>query len=183
MAPSACPGGARSAGALTGVEVAARLAVLVACGVAAGTLFVLLALPAQARRPAGPPAGRGGDQPAEPPVPAPLGGLAPASLAAFVLLAGGTALTGAATVDAGARSAVLAVVGIGMLAIAGIPAGRAALQVLRAPGAAGAVVAPSSTLIVLAWAGAALALASWLLAVAAVVMALLASVRIERRPA
>jgi hypothetical protein len=165
------------------VEVAARLAVLVACGVAGGTLFVLLASPARARPPGGPSAGRPDDQPPESPVPAPLGGLAPASLAAFVLLAGGTVLTGAATVDAGDPSAVLAVAGIGMLAIAGIPAGRAALRILRAPGAAGALVAPSSTLIVLAWAGAALALGSWLLAVGAVVMALLASVRIERRPA
>lgn len=165
------------------MEVAARLAVLVACGVAGGTLFLLLASPAWARGPAGPPAGRPGDQPPESPVPMPIGGLAPASLAAFILLAGGTALTGAATVDAGDSSAVLAVAGIAMLAIAGIPAGRAALRLIRAPDAAGASIVPSSTLIVLAWAGAALALASWLLAVAAVVMALLASVRIERRPA
>jgi hypothetical protein len=165
------------------VEVAARLAVLVACGVAGGTLFVLLASPARARGPAGPPAGRPGHRPPESPAPASLGGLAPASLAAFVLLAGGTALTGAATVDAGDSSAVLALAGIGMLAIAGIPAGRAALRVLRAPDASGASIVPSSTLIVLAWAGAALALASWLLALAAVVMALVASVRIERRPA
>jgi hypothetical protein len=149
------------------VEVAARLAVLVACAVAAGTLFVLLAAPGPAR-----PA-------ADPPHPAPLPGLVPAALAAFVLLAGGTALTGAGAVDPGNLSGALAVAGIAMLAIAGIPAGRAAVRILRASSAANMAIDPSPSLIALAWAGAALALASWLLAVSAVLVALLASLSVD----
>ncbi len=149
------------------MEVVARLAVLLACGVAGATLFVLVAAPAPVR------------SPADPPRPAPLAGLAPAALSAFILLAGGTALTGAATIDAGGFSGVLVMAGIAMLAIAGIVAGRAAVRILRASSAANSAVAPSPTLIVLAWAGAALALTSWLLALGAAVVALLASVRVD----
>jgi hypothetical protein len=150
------------------MELAARLAVLVACAVAAGALFILVATPTRMHRPA------------EPPVPAPLAGLAPAVLVAFILLAGGTALTGAAVVDAGAVSTALAIAGIVLLAGIGLVIARAAVRVLRAPTAGEVGLMPSPTLIVLTWAGAALALSSWLLAMGAVAVALLASVSIER---
>ncbi len=151
------------------MEVAARLAVLVACAVAAGTLFVLVAAPVRVR------------PPADPPHAPPLAGLAPASLATFILLAGGSALTGAGAGDAGAAASVVALAGIGILVVAGLLTGRAALRVLGASSAGEAAAAPSPTLLVLAWTGAALALASWLLAIGAVVVALLTSVRVEGR--
>jgi len=150
------------------VGPAAGLAVLVACGVAGGVLYVLVAAPARGRRPD------------EPPVPSPPAGLAPTALAVFIFLAGGTALTGAGTVDAGAASSVLAAAGIALLAFVGFMVGRATLRVLGSPNAAEAVVEPSPSLLVLAWAGAALALGSWLLATGAVVVALLAGVRVAR---
>jgi hypothetical protein len=150
------------------VELAAALAVLVACGVAGGVLYVLVAAPPR-RRP-----------PGDPPVPPVLAGLAPTVLAVFILLAGGTALTGAGTVNVGTASTVLAAVGIAVLAVVGFVVGRATLRALGSPSAEGAFVVPSPSLLVLAWAGAALALGSWLLAVGAVVVALLAGVRVER---
>ena len=151
------------------MEVAARLAILVACGVAGGTLYVLIATAARV------------SPPGDPPVPPVMAGLAPSVLVAFIFLAGGTALTGAGTVDAGAVSTVLAATGIALLAFVGFRVGRATLRVLRSPDAGAAVVVPSPSLFVLAWAGAALALGSWLLAVGAVVVALLAGIRIEGR--
>jgi hypothetical protein len=150
------------------VALAAELAVLVACGVAGGVLFVLFAAPHR-RLPAG-------DRPA-PPV---MAGLAPSVLVAFIVLAGGTALTGAGTLNVGTASVVLAACGIAILAAVGLAVGRATLRALRSPDAGGAVVGPSPSLLVLAWAGAALALGSWLLAVGAVVVALLAGIRVER---
>lgn len=145
----------------------ARVAVLLACGVAGGALFVLVAAPPRAR--------------AHPPGPASLARLAPTALAAFILLAGGTVLTGAGTIDAGTASGVLQAAGIGVLAVVGILAARSAVRVLRATTAAERAVVPSPSLLVLAWAGAALALASWILAAGAVGVALLAGVRVERR--
>ena len=153
------------------MELAARLAVLLACAVAAGVFFILVASPPRAHLPA------------EPLVPPPLAGLAPAAIFAFTLLAGGTALSGAGTVDAGALSGALAAAGIGLLGGSGLVTARGTLRVLRAPGADEAGFVPSPLLILLAWAGAALALASWLLAIGALVVALLASVRVERPPA
>jgi hypothetical protein len=150
------------------VRLAAELAVLVACGVAGGALYVLVAAPAPGR------------PPGDPPVPPALAGLAPTVLAVFILLAGGTALTGAGTVDAGAASTLLAAVGIALLAFVGFVVGRATLRVLGSPNAEEAVVQPSASLLVLAWAGAALALGSWLLAIGAVVVTLLAGVRLAR---
>lgn len=147
---------------------AAELAVLVACGVAGGALYVLVAAPARGR------------PPGDPPVPPALAGLTPTMLAVFILLAGGTALTGAGTVDAGAVSTVLAAAGIALLAFVGFMVGRATLRVLGSPNAEEAVVEPSSSHLVLAWAGAALALGSWLVAIGAVVVALLAGVRLAR---
>ncbi len=153
------------------MEVAARLAVLVACAVAGGALLVLVATPARA--PARAPAV--GSRAS-----VPVGGVAPAVLAAFVLLAGGTALTGAGTIPAIAGSSIVAMAGIGMLAAAGVATGLAALRLVRAPSGRRLAVA-SPVVLVLAWAGAAVALGSWLLAVGAVAVALLAGVRLERR--
>jgi hypothetical protein len=149
------------------VEVAARLAVLVACGVAGGALLVLAATQERAA-----------DDPGS--TPPPMGGLAPAVLGAFVLLAGGTALTGAGTLPAAAGSPIFAGAGIGLLAVAGAVTGRAALRLARAP-ASGRAAGASPVLLVVAWAGAALALGSWLLAVGTVAVAVLAGVRLERR--
>ena len=150
------------------MEPAAELAVLVACGVAGGALYVLVATPGRVH------------PPGQSPVPPTLAGLAPASLAVFILLAAGTALTRAGTVDAGAATSVLAAVGIVILVLVGLAVGRATLRVLGAPNAAEAGVVPSPPLLVLAWAGAALALGSWLLAIGAVILALLAGVRVDR---
>ena len=150
------------------MKLAAELAVLVACGVAGGALFVLVAGPARGR------------PPGDPPVPPALAGLSPTVLAVFVLLAGGTALTGAGTVDAGAASTLLAAAGVALLAFVGFLVGRATLRALGSPNAAEAVVEPSASLLELAWAGASLALGSWLLATGAVVVALLAGVRVAR---
>lgn len=148
------------------MELAARLTVLLACGVACGTLFVLAAAPGRAA--------------ADPPGPIPPAGLAPLALAAFIPLAGGTVLTGAGTIDAGLASGVLQAAGIGVLTVVGLLVAKPAVRVLRVPATAGAAVAPSASLLVLAWAGAALAVASWILAAGAVAVALLAGVRIER---
>lgn len=147
------------------MELAARLAVLLSCGVASGALFVLLAAPGQARAH---------------PEPAPLAGLAPTVLVAFILLAGGTVLTGAATIDAGFASVVLQAPGIGLLAVTGLLAARSTLRVLRAPAAPETAVVPSPSLLVLAWAGAALAMVSWILAAGAAGVAVLASFTVDR---
>lgn len=151
------------------LEVAARLAVLLACAGAAGTLYVLAASPVRVR-----PA----DEAASP---AQLPGLVPAALVAFVLLAGGTALTGAGTVGTGPATDLVTLAGIALLAVVGWVAARGAARALAGRGSVDATVAPSAGLVVLAWAGAALALASWVLAVGAAVLALLAGVRVERR--
>ncbi len=150
------------------MELAARLAVLVACIVAGAVLFVMLTAPLRRLPPADPP---------DPPV---MAGLVPTALVAFIVLAGGTALTGAGTVNAGTASVVLAAMGITVLAAVGFLVGRATLRALRSPGAEEALVAPSPSLLVMAWVGAALALGSWLLAIGAVLVALLAAVRVER---
>jgi len=144
------------------METAARLAVLLSCAAAGGTLLVLLAGP----RSAGPFA-RAAAQPGL------LPGVLSAALAAYVLLAGGVALTGAGKLDAGILATGLRVGGVALLVA------TAFLAVL--------VVAPHGEripmtlggLVVLLWAGAALALVSWLLAIGAVLVALIGGVRIE----
>jgi hypothetical protein len=147
------------------VEVAARLAVLVACGVAAGALFVSFATPGRVL--------------ARSREPAPLAGLGPTVLGAFILLAGGTALTGAGTIDAGPTSALVEGAGTALLALAGLRVAWSAVRALRAATAAEAVAVESPSLLVLAWAGAALATASWILAAGTVVVALLAGVSVR----
>lgn len=147
------------------MELAARLAVLLACGVAGGALFVLVAAPGQARPDAS--------------EPVPPAGFVLVVLGAFILLAGGTAVTGGGTIDARSASAALQAAGIGLLAVCGLLAARSALRVLRAPTAAEVAVVPSPPLLALAWAGAALALVSWILAAGALAVALLAGVRLD----
>jgi len=149
------------------METIARLAVLVSCAAAGGTLLVILAGP----RPAGsrsPAAARDARR-------ATLPGFIPAALAGYMLLAGGAALTGAGTLDAG-------------MLVTGLRVGGVALLVATAV-LAGLVVAPPATrlpmtaggLVILLWAGAALALVSWLLAIGGVLVALVGSVRVEPR--
>jgi len=85
------------------VETVARLAVLLSCAAAGGTLLVLLARPRSAS-----PSARTA-QPGMPP------GVLTAALAAFVLLAGGVALTGAGRLDAGTLATGLRVGGVALL--------------------------------------------------------------------
>jgi hypothetical protein len=148
------------------VELVARLAVLLACGVAGGSLFVMFATPGRVR--------------ARSPEPTPLVGLGPTVLAAFILLAGGTALTGAGTIDARSTSVGLQAAGTALLAFAGLRVAGSAVRILRAPNAAEAAVVESPSLLVLAWAGAALATVSWILAAGAIAVALLASLSVNR---
>jgi hypothetical protein len=143
------------------METIARLAVLLSCAAGAGGLLVSLARP----HPAGTrvrPEGPGG-------VP----GVVPAALAGYVLLAGGAALTGAGTLEAGMLAPGLRVGGVGLLVATGLLAGL--------------VIAPTGQrvpmtlggLVILLWAGGALALVSWLLAIGAVLVALVGSVRMD----
>jgi hypothetical protein len=144
------------------MDTVARLSVLLSCAAAGGTLLVLLA----GARPAGPFA-RTAAQPGL------LPGVLTAALAAYVLLAGGVALTGAARLDAGALATGLRVGGVALLvATAFLAVFVVAPHGHRVPMTVGGLV-------VLLWAGAALALVSWLLAIGAVLVALVAGVRIE----
>jgi hypothetical protein len=90
-----------------------------------------------------------------------------------VLLAGGVALTGAARLDAGALATGLRVGGVALLVA------TAFLAVLVVAPHGQRVPMTLGGLVVLLWAGAALALVSWLLAIGAVLVALVAGVRIE----
>ncbi len=142
------------------METIARLAVLLSCGVGTGGLFVILARPHPA----------GGRVRAE--KPGSLRGVVPAALAGYALLAGGAALTGAGTLDAGVLAAGLRVGGVGLLVATGLLAGLlVTLTGTRVPVTLGGLV-------ILLWAGGALALVSWLLAVGAVLVALVGSVRV-----
>jgi hypothetical protein len=150
------------------VEVAARAAVLLACAGAAGALLVALARPAVSDRSAA----------AVPPGSRPLPGLVPVALGGFVLLAAGSALTGAGTVDAGPLAPLLQPAGIFLLVLAGwLGAGPEARVARRSGGPAGT---PTAALVFL-WAGGALALASWVLAAGALAVAVLAGVRVDPR--
>ena len=93
------------------METIARLAVLLSCAAATGGLLVILARPHPA----------GGHVRVE--GPGSLRGVVPAALAGYVLLAGGAALTGAGTLDAGLAAAGLRVGGIGLLVETGLLAG------------------------------------------------------------
>lgn len=146
---------------------------LLAGAVAGGGLLVLLVSPA--RRPSWVAA----------PVPTAataLPGLLPASLAAFIVLAGGSALTGAATLDAGLPGTVVRGAGIGLLAAAGVVAARSALRSRRADSSPSARASATwAGALIIAWAGAALALVSWLLALVGVAVAIANGVRLEPR--
>ena len=143
------------------METIARLAVLLSCAAAAGGLLVHLAGPHPARTRVRTGAGVG------------LPGVVPAALAGYALLAGGAALTGAGTLDAGVLATGLRAGGVGLLVATGLLAGM--------------VAAPTGTrvsttiggLVILLWAGGALALVSWLLAIGAVLVALAGSLRMD----
>jgi hypothetical protein len=142
------------------VETIARLAVLLSCAAATGGLLVILARPHPA----------GGNVRVE--GPGSLPGIVPAALAGYVLLAGGAALTGAGTLDAGVLAAGLRVGGIGLLAATCLLAGT-----IGAPSGP-RVPLTLGGLVILLWAAGALALLSWLLAIGAVLVALVGSVRV-----
>lgn len=141
------------------METIARIVVLLSCAVAAGGLLMILARPHPA-----PPRVR-------PEGPGSLPGVVPAALVGYVLLAVGAGLTGAGTLDAGMLATGLRVGGVALLVATGLVAGL--------------IVAPNGErvpmtlggLVILLWAGGALALLSWLLAIGAVVVALVGSVR------
>ena len=143
------------------MDTVARLAVLLSCAAAGGTLLVLLAGPRS-------------DGPfARAAQPGSLPGVLTAALAAYVLLAGGVALTGAARLDAGVLATGLRVGGVALLVA------TAFLAVLVVAPHGQRVPMTQGGLVVLLWAGAALALVSWLLAIGAVLVALIGGVRIE----
>lgn len=143
------------------METIARLAVLLSCAAACGTLLVLLAGPGSSGRFA---------REVQPRI---LPGLLPAALVGYVLLAGGVALTGAGTLAPGMLATGLRVGGIALLlATAFLAALVAAPHGERAPMTLGGLV-------ILLWAGGALALVSWLLAAGAVIVALVSGVRVE----
>jgi len=143
------------------METVARLVVLLSCAAAGGTLLVVLAGSRSAGRLAWEANPRG------------IPGLFPAALAGYVLLAGGVALTGAGTLDAGMLATGLRVGGIALLVATTVLAGL----VVAPPGAR--IPMTGGGLVILVWAGGALALVSWLLAIGAVVVALAGGVRIE----
>jgi hypothetical protein len=143
------------------METIARLAVLLSCAAAAGGLLVSVARP----HPAGARVRSEG--------PGSLPGVVPTALAGYVLLAGGAALTGAGTLDAGMLATGLRVGGVGLLVATGLLAGRVVASTgQRVPMTLGGLA-------ILLWAGGALALLSWLLAIGAVLVALVGSVRMD----
>jgi hypothetical protein len=142
------------------METIARIAVLLSCGVGTGGLFVILARP------------HGSASPLHAEGPGSLPGLVPAALAGYVLLGGGAALTGAGTLDAGMLAPGLRVGGVALLVATGLLAGLASAQ----PGRRGPLTLGG--LVILLWAGGALALLSWLLAIGGAAVALVGSVRV-----
>ncbi len=143
------------------MDTVARLAVLLSCAAAGGTLLVLLGGP------------RSGGPFTRAAQPGSLPGVLTAALAAYVLLAGGVALPGAGRLDAGALATGLRVGGVALLVA------TAFLAVLVVAPHGQRVPMTLGGLVVLLWAGAALALVSWLLAIGAVLVALIGGVRIE----
>ena len=142
------------------METIARLAVLLSCAAATGGLLVILARPHPA----------GGRLRTE--GPGSLPGIVPVALAGYLLLAGGAALTGAGTLDAGMLATGLRVGGIGLLVATGLLAG------LLVTSTGPRVPLTPGGLVILLWAGGALGLLSWLLAIGAVLVALVGSVRV-----
>ena len=143
------------------METIARLAVLLSCAAAGGTLLVVLAGP------------RSAGTFAREAHPGSLPGVVSAALAGYVLLAGGVTLTGAGTLDAGMLATGLRVGGVALLVVTALLAGLvAAPPGERIPMTVGGLV-------IILWAGGALTLVSWLLAIGAVLVALVGGVRIE----
>jgi hypothetical protein len=142
-------------------QLAARLAVLLASAVAAGALYVRLARSTQ-------PSSRGD--------PSPLRGVpgaVNAALGAFVIVAGGAALTGfGLDVGPDAGFAVLRVGGLVLLAAAGL---------LAAAALAGRGPLGPSGLVGLAWLGAGMALAAPIVLLVAAATVVLLGVRVEDR--
>ena len=145
------------------METIARLAVLLSCAAAGGTLLVVLA---------GPQSAGTFDRKAHP---GSLPGLLPAALAGYVLLAGGVAFTGAGTLDAGMLATGLRVGGIALLVATAV----LAVLVVVPPGER--IPMTVGGLAILLWAGGALALVSWLLAIGGVLVALVGGIRVEPR--
>lgn len=145
------------------LELAARLAVLLACAVAIGALYVRLAGPRSV--------------PADPPMPGvarPIRGAVDATLVAFVVVAGGAAIAGiAGGVGDGPGIVLLRAAGIVLLAAAGV----LALVPLRRRGRLG-----PQALIGLAWLGAGAALLAPLVLIVAALAIVLLAVRVEDRP-
>ncbi len=151
------------------MELTARLAVLVACSAATGVLVMLLGTTASRSR-----TGRAAPFDGAHALP----GLLPGALASFVVVAAGGALTGAGTPDlAPLPDGVVEVVraaGIGLLCATGL----LTVRVLRRE----PVVVTATSLVILAWAGAALALVSVLAAIGALAVALAFSIRLQPGP-
>jgi len=145
------------------METIARLAVLLSCAAAGGTLLVVLTGP------------RLSGTIAREAHPGSLPGVLPPALAGYVLLAAGVALTGAGTLDAGMLATGLRVGGIALLV------STAVLAVVVVVSPAERLPVTVGGLAILLWAGGALALVSWLLAIGGVVVALVVGVRIEPR--
>lgn len=142
------------------LDLLARLAVLLACAAALGVLYVRLA----GRDPA----------PRAPGSPRPISGALDLALGAFVVVAGGAAVTGIGSAAGdGAALGLARLAWIALLAVAG------ALAIV--PAARGRLGAP--TLVGLAWLGAGLVLASPLVLLVAAVAIVVLAVRVEDRPA
>jgi hypothetical protein len=88
-------------------------------------------------------------------------------------MAGGVAVTGAGTLDAGMLATGLRVGGVALLVATAI------LAAVATPTPASGIAMTRGGLAVLLWAAGALALVSWLLAFGSVIVALILSVRIE----
>ncbi len=147
------------------LELAARLAVLLACAVAAGALYVRLARPRAVPVP----------EATSAPSPRPVTGAVEVALGAFIVVAGGAATAGIGFgTGAEVAPAMLRLAGIGLLALAGL------LTLVPLPGR-GRLGAPA--LVGLAWLGAGLALAAPLVLLVAALVIVVLAMRVTDRPA
>jgi hypothetical protein len=150
------------------VDVAARLAVLLSCAVVAGVLLVRLAGSAPTRGQEVDPT-----RPIPGGLPAPIAGAMEATLAAYLVVAGGAVVTGIGLGSADSAPATLVrAAGIGLLATAG---GLALLRLRpgrRRPTA--------QALVAMTWIGAGLALAAPLVLLIAAAASALLAIRVDR---